>query len=95
MGVRTLKLFSAVALCLASTPVFAGWQEVSYSADAARLQQLLQIGEEAIADAQAGEGRGDWRVIPRVLQPQGRAVPASVLVGDWRCCQIKLGRMSS
>ena len=96
MGVRTLKVFSALALSLAATPVFAAsWQEVAHPADAARLQQLPQIREEAIADAQHGEGRGDWRVIPRVLQPQGRAVPASVLVGDWRCRQFKLGRMSS
>jgi len=72
MSVRTLKLFSALALCLASTPVFIGWQEVAHPADAARLQQLPQIREEAIADAQAGDGRGDWR-----------------------CRQIKLGRMSS
>ena len=96
MGVRTLKTFIALALCLASPPVFAAsWQEVAHPADAARLQALPQIRAEAIADAQHGEGRGDWRVIPRVLEPQGRAVPASVLVGDWRCRQFKLGRMSS
>ena len=96
MGVRTLKIFSALALCLASTPVFAAsWQEVAHPADVARLQALPQIRDEAIADAQRGEGLGDRNAIPRVLEPQGRAVPASVLVGNWRCRQMKLGRMSS
>ena len=36
MGVRTLKIFTALALSLASTPVFAAsWQEVAHPADAA------------------------------------------------------------
>ena len=100
MGVRTRKIYSALALSLAATTsfpglAFAGWQEQASPADAARLAQLPQIREAAIADAQHGEGRGDWRAIPRVLQPQGRAVPARALVGNWRCRQIKLGRMSS
>ncbi len=107
MGVRTLKVTffkgalaraNALALALslaATTPVFAGWQDVAHPADVARLNALPQIRDEAIADAQRGEGRGDQRAIPRVLEPQGRAVPASVLIGNWRCRQMKLGRMSS
>jgi hypothetical protein len=96
MGVRTVKSVLALAATLAATPVFASsWQEVAHPADAARLQALPQIRAEAIADAQHGDGRGDWRVSPRVLEPQARAVPASVLVGEWRCRQFKLGRMSS
>jgi hypothetical protein len=42
-----------------------------------------------------GEGRGDWRAIPRVMRPEGRAVPANAMIGNWRCRQIKLGGMSS
>lgn len=100
MGVRTLRIFSALALSLAATSslsglAYAGWQEQASPADAARLAQLPQIRDAAIADAQHGEGRGDWRAIPRVLQPEGRAVPARALMGNWRCRQIKLGRMSS
>jgi hypothetical protein len=100
MGVRTRKTFAALALSLAATSSFsglayAGWQEQASPADAARLAQLPQIRDAAIADSQHGEGRGDWRAIPRVLQPEGRAVPARALVGNWRCRQIKLGRMSS
>ena len=95
MGVRTVKIFVALALCLASTPVFAGWQDVAHPADVARLQALPQIRDEAIADAERGEGRGDASAIPRVLQPQGRAVSAGALMGNWRCRQMKLGRMTS
>jgi hypothetical protein len=99
MGVRTDKISFALALSLAALSIpssaFAAWQDVAAPADIARLRQLPQIRAAAIEDAQHGEGRGDWRAIPRVLQPQGRAVPASVLVGDWRCRQMKLGRMSS
>ena len=95
MGVRTVRLFITLALSLAATPVLAGWQEVVHPADAARLQQLPQIRDAALADAQRGQGRGDGRAIARVLEPEGRAVPANVLAGDWRYRQMKLGRMSS
>jgi hypothetical protein len=100
MGVRTLKtLFLALALSLSAAPfsqsAFAGWRDQASPADVERLQQLPQIRDAALADAQHGEGRGDWRAIPHVMQPEGRAVPASALIGDWRCRQIKLGRMTS
>jgi hypothetical protein len=100
MGVRTLKVsFWALALSLVATSIspsaFAGWQDQASPADVDRLVQLPQIRAAALADAQHGEGRGDWRVIPRVMQPQGRAVPANALVGNWRCRQFKLGRMTS
>lgn len=95
MGVRTLKVISALALSLAATPVFAGWQDVAHPADIARLERLGHVRAAAIEDAQRGEGRGDWRAIPSVLEPQGRAVPASALMGNWRCRQMKLGGMSS
>ena len=95
MGVRTLKIFTALAFTLAATPVFAGWQDVAHPADVARLQALPQIRDEAMADAQRGEGRGDAAAIPRVMQPQGHAVSANALIGNWRCRQMKLGRMSS
>jgi len=29
------------------------------------------------------------------MQPEGRAIPARTLVGNWRCRQIKLGGMTS
>ena len=74
---------------------FAGWQDAASPADIERLDRLPQIRDAAMADAQHGEGRGDARAIARVMEPQGRAVPASALPGHWRCRQIKLGLMSS
>ncbi len=85
----------ALALSLASTPVFAGWRDEASPADVERIQQLPQIRQAALDDAQHGQGRGDWHVIPRVMQPEGRAIPAQALIGNWRCRQIKLGRMTS
>jgi hypothetical protein len=86
----------ALALSLSvATPAFAGWQDQASPADIDRLVQLPQIRAAAIADAQRGEGRGDFRALPRVLEPEGRAVAARTLMGNWRCRQMKLGRMSS
>jgi hypothetical protein len=95
MGVRTHKIVLALALSLASTPVFAGWQEQASAADTDRLVQLPQIREQALQDAQHGEGQGDPRVISRVMGPEGRAIPEHALIGTWRCRQLKLGRMSA
>jgi Domain of unknown function (DUF4893) len=95
MGVRTLKIFLALALSLAATPVFAGWRDEASPAEIDRLAQLPQIRDAAIQDAQHGDGRGDYQAMPRVLEPQGHAVPANALIGNWRCRQMKLGRMSS
>ena len=96
MGVRIHNGLFALALSLSvATPAFAGWQDQASPADIDRLVQLPQIRAAAIADAQRGDGRGDFRALPRVLEPEGRAVPARALMGNWRCRQMKLGRMSS
>src|SRR6202167_3615238 len=89
------KVIVALGLSLASTPVVAGWRDEASPADVERIQQLPQIRQAALDDAQHGQGRGDWHVIPRVMQPEGRAIPAQALIGNWRCRQIKLGRMTS
>jgi hypothetical protein len=91
----TRKAFLALALSLAATPGYAGWRDEAAPADIERIEQLPQIRAAAIQDAQHGQGRGDWRVIPRVMDPEGRGIPAQALVGNWRCRQIKLGRMTS
>ena len=96
MGVRIHDGLLALALSLSViTPAFAGWRDQASPADIDRLVQLPQIRAAAIADAQRGEGRGDFRALPRVLEPEGRAVAARALMGNWRCRQMKLGRMSS
>lgn len=85
----------ALALTLAATPSFAGWQEQASRADVARLAQLPQIRAAALQDAQRGAGRGDARAIGAVMNPEGRGIPERALIGAWRCRQLKLGRMSS
>jgi hypothetical protein len=93
--VRIRDVILVAALVAATTPALAGWKENAAPADIARLVQLPQIRDAALADAQAGQGRGDPRVIARLMQPEGHAVPAAALMGNWRCRQIKLGRMTS
>jgi hypothetical protein len=85
----------ALATVFIAPNAFAGWQDDASPADIERLDHLPQIRDAAMADAQHGEGRGDARAIARVMEPQGRAVPASALAGIWRCRQIKLGLMSA
>ena len=95
MGVHTRKISLTLALVLGATPAFAGWRDEASPADIDRLVQLPQIRAAAIDDAQHGQGLGDRRVLPTVMVPQGRAIPLRALMGNWRCRQIKLGRMSS
>ena len=58
--------------------------------------QLPQIRQAAIADAQSGNsGRGDVHALARVMDAQGHAIPQGALMGNWRCRQMKLGRMTS
>ena len=118
MGIPTARIYRNAAFSLAalftSSNAFAGWQENASPAEIDRLNQLPQIRDAAVADAQQrssreperseglgvrplknGEGRGDWRVISRVMGPEARTIPANVLAGNWRCRQLKLGLMSS
>lgn len=96
MGVRIHDVLLATALTLGvATPVLANWQSIASSPDADRLVQLPQIRARAMEDARTGEGRGDWRVIPRVMQAEGRSIPANAMIGNWRCRQFKLGGMSA
>jgi Domain of unknown function (DUF4893) len=93
--VRIHSVILAAALAAAASPALAGWKEQAAPADIERLVQLPQIREAAIADALHGDGRGDPRVIAPLMQPEGRGVPAQALLGNWRCRQVKLGRMTS
>jgi hypothetical protein len=99
MGIPTARIFRTLALSLAviftSSSAFAGWQENASPAEIERLNHLPQIRDAAMADAKSGQGQGDWRAIPRVIEPEGRTIPASALTGKWRCRQIKLGLMSA
>jgi hypothetical protein len=99
MGIPTARIYRNAAFSLAalftSSNAFAGWQENASPAEIDRLNQLPQIRDAAVADAKSGQGQGDWRAIPRVMEPESRTIPANVLAGNWRCRQLKLGLMSS
>src|SRR5262245_11940091 len=73
----------------------AQWQDRVSPADLERLSHLAEIRDAALADAGRGPGRGDGRAIDRVMRAEGRTIPANALSGNWRCRQLKLGRMSS
>jgi len=99
MGVARHRLILAASLAAATlipSVAFAGWQDLASPADIARLEQLPQIRDAAIADAQnTDSGRGNWRAMAHVMDAQGRAIPTAALMGNWRCRQMKLGRMTS
>ena len=96
MGVRIHDVFFAATFALIASPAFAGWQDQASPADIDRLVQLPQIRQAAIADAQHGNsGRGDVHALARVMDADGHGIPANALMGNWRCRQMKLGRMTS
>src|ERR1700761_1584930 len=96
MGVRIHNVLLAATLALTASPAFAGWQDQASQADIDRLVQLPQIRQAAIADAQSGNsGRGDYRALGPVMDAEGHGIPAQALLGNWRCRQMKLGRMTS
>ena len=95
MGRRTAKVVVLGAFALAATPAFAGWRDVASAADTARFDHLDQTRALAMADARKGQSQDDWRIISQLMGPQGHAIPAEALQGNWRCRQIKLGGMSA
>lgn len=96
MGGRIVELFFAAAIVAAVPASAQNWRDYAHPNDINRLTQLPQIRAAAIADAQnTNSGRGNVDALARVMDAQGRAVPAQALMGDWRCRQMKLGRMTS
>ncbi len=91
MGRRIVN--AAIVLSLAATPAFAGWRDFASAADTARIEHLDQT--RALALAEARQARGDMGVISQLMEPEGRAIPAQALSGNWRCRQVKLGGMTS
>ena len=96
MGVKVRDVVVAATIALTASPAYAGWQDQASSADIDRLVQLPEIRKAAIADAQSGNsGQGDVRALARVMDADGHGIPANALLGNWRCRQMKLGRMTS
>src|ERR1700728_4897664 len=88
MGLHSREIFLTLALVLGASPAIAGWREEASPPDIDRLVQLPQIRAAAIEDAQHSQGRGDGRVMSRVMGSQGHAIPLRALMGDWRCRQF-------
>lgn len=97
MGGRIHKLLVVAALAAMAAPAAAqNWRDYAHPNDIERLAQLPQIRAAAIADAQnTNSGRGNVDALARVMDAQGRSIPERALMGNWRCRQMKLGRMTS
>ena len=98
MGKWTHRIILALSLGAAPlimSPAFAGWQEQASPPDIDRLVQLPSIRARAIHAAESWPGRGDFNALRAVLEPEARTVPARAMLGNWRCRQMKLGRMTS
>lgn len=94
-GMRILKLVVALAVFALPGRAMADWQNLVSPADLDRLNRFYEIRDAAWNGAQQGEGLGDRRALARVMQSEGKTVPASVLAGAWRCRQMKLGGISA
>ena len=84
----------ASALLALTATAHADWRDQISSADVERLAHLNDARGDALAQARARGGKGDYRAIEKILGPEAHAVPEQALYGNWRCRQIKLGGMS-
>ena len=92
---KVVFAFAALLMLAAVTDTAqAGWREQISAADSARLADLENSREHALAQAQRGNGTGDFRAIRETLGSPGHEVPERALYGNWRCRQMKLGGMT-
>jgi len=84
----------ASALLALTATAHADWRDQISSADVERLAHLNDARGDALAQARARGGKGDYRAIEKILGPEAHAVPEQALYGNWHCRQIKLGGMS-
>lgn len=95
VGHKAGFVFAALLMLAAATDnAHAGWREQISEADAARLADLENSRSRALAQAQHGDGSGDFRAIRETMGSPGHEVPESALYGTWRCRQMKLGGMT-
>jgi len=87
-------IFAASALLALTGTAYADWRDQVSPSDIDRLAHLNDARDDALADARHRGGKGDYRVIERILAPEAHAVPEQALYGNWRCRQIKLGGAS-
>jgi hypothetical protein len=84
----------ASALLALTATAHADWRDQVSPPDIDRLAHLNDARDHALAEARQRGGKGDYRVIEKILGPEAHAVPEQALYGNWRCRQIKLGGMS-
>jgi len=87
-------IFTASALLALTATAHADWQGQVPPSDIERLAHLNDARTDALEQARARGGKGDYRVIETILRPDAHAVPEQALYGNWRCRQVKLGGAS-
>jgi hypothetical protein len=104
-ALRKFRIAAAAAvaamIALCAIPAFAGplqsnWRDDASDFDINRLQQMDQWRERAVWEAQHyADGTGDFGALRAALEPQGHAVPARALMGNWRCRNMKMGGVNA
>src|SRR6185312_7818561 len=97
---RKVKIAAATAaaaiIAISAGAAFAGWRDDASDYDINRLQSLEQWREHALHEVQTySDSRGDFRALKAVMEPQGHAVPARALIGNWRCRNMKMGGVNA
>lgn len=87
--VKTLLLMTGLALF--ATAAEAGWQDVASGFDQQRLTRIEEARAKALGEAEHGAPAGDLSIIHAVMGAEAQPVPASDLLGNYRCRTIKLG----
>ena len=92
---KSVLVASALLTLTAFTDsAWADWRDQIAPSDVERLAHLNDARGDALAQARARGGKGDYRAIENILGPEAHAVPEQALTGNWRCRQIKLGGLS-
>ena len=102
---RKVKIAAALAagamIAISASVAFAAtfnasWRNEASDFDINRLQLLEQWRDKAVWEAQHySDGTGNFQALRAVLEPQGHTVPASALVGNWKCRNMKMGGMNA
>jgi len=91
----------AALIAVSATAAFAAfnqpsWRDEASDYDINRLQQMEQWRQQALHEVQTySDSRGDFRALKAVMEPQGHAVPARALIGNWRCRNMKMGGVNA
>ncbi len=86
--------FAFLALIALTGTALAGWRDQISNYDADRLTNLEESRAQGVKEAQQRGGSGDFRAIQETFGAEAHGVPEQVLIGRWRCRQMKLGGMT-